>query len=409
MNKIALAITVMCLIISTPGISQTAKPFVSSGGCDCNDAKKITVEKNTKYGPTEAPKGPGKKNEIKSIKGASPVFEKEHNIAWYLLTITFDGELGITILPSQANDDYDFVIYPYTDSLTCNKISRNQVEPIRSNLARSQNIKKGVTGLAYSSDSIFKNSGIGNSFSKSLPVKKGQKYLLALDNVYPKGSGHTLIFYSISNYSITGKAITVPKNQIVQYFILNEANDTVAIDSTKKDGTYVQNVWLNDYEKYSVVFESDSCFASCKTFSPIGMAKKGKVLINDTLYRIVKNKPIKLDNVYFAPGSAVLEPEAIPFLNNLLFMMKKYPKMSIRIEGHVNGDTTISSTMDAAYFRKLSYERAAAVSTYLVSNGIAQDRISMVGYGASKPVIKNPRNPEGMRRNMRVEIVILDY
>ena len=49
--------------------------------------------------------------------------------------------------------------------------------------------------------------------------------------------------------------------------------------------------------------------------------------------------------------------------------------------------------------------RAEAVRSYLVSHGIASDRITAVGHGKSDPVADNA-SPEGRADNRRVEIVV---
>jgi OOP family OmpA-OmpF porin len=54
----------------------------------------------------------------------------------------------------------------------------------------------------------------------------------------------------------------------------------------------------------------------------------------------------------------------------------------------------------------LSKQRAEAVGAYLVSKGVAADRITTDGLGASKPIASNA-TPEGREANRRVEFVIV--
>ena len=53
----------------------------------------------------------------------------------------------------------------------------------------------------------------------------------------------------------------------------------------------------------------------------------------------------------------------------------------------------------------LSQHRAEAVRTYLVSHGIASDRVTAQGFGPANPVADNA-SPEGRADNRRVEIVV---
>ena len=74
---------------------------------------KIKFDKFASYGPTMAPNVFGNLQEI--IK-SNDSFEKEHNSAWYYFDITNDGGLSIEIDPIQKGDDYDFMLFQYTDS-----------------------------------------------------------------------------------------------------------------------------------------------------------------------------------------------------------------------------------------------------------------------------------------------------
>ena len=69
----------------------------------------------------------------------------------------------------------------------------------------------------------------------------------------------------------------------------------------------------------------------------------------------------------------------------------------------VNGYTDSQGT--AAYNQDLSQRRAQSVRDYLVTKGIASDRITAVGYGLKDPIADNA-TPEGRANNRRVEIVV---
>jgi outer membrane protein OmpA-like peptidoglycan-associated protein len=58
-----------------------------------------------------------------------------------------------------------------------------------------------------------------------------------------------------------------------------------------------------------------------------------------------------------------------------------------------------------AYNLELSQHRAEAVRSFLVSHGVAPDRITAQGFGMSQPVADNS-SPEGRADNRRVEIVV---
>ncbi|MCF8295834.1 MAG: OmpA family protein, partial [Bacteroidales bacterium] len=59
-----------------------------------------------------------------------------------------------------------------------------------------------------------------------------------------------------------------------------------------------------------------------------------------------------------------------------------------------------------AFNKDLSERRAAAVKEYLISKGIASERMSNQGFGMSRPVAANDTE-EGRARNRRTEFVIV--
>ncbi len=103
---------------------------------------------------------------------------------------------------------------------------------------------------------------------------------------------------------------------------------------------------------------------------------------------------IAFRNVLFASGSAELLPVSSDELDRLAELLTKANALQVAIAGHtddVGGEGTN---------QQLSEARAAAVKTYLVGKGIADDRITTVGYGESRPVADNA-SEEGRRRNRR--------
>jgi outer membrane protein OmpA-like peptidoglycan-associated protein len=111
---------------------------------------------------------------------------------------------------------------------------------------------------------------------------------------------------------------------------------------------------------------------------------------------------ISLENIQFAADSAVLQPSEFAKLDAIAEILLKYPDRDILVGGH----TALAGT--AAGRLQLSQERADAVSKYLINkNCRSADRLVIRGYGAYVPIADN-RTQEGMQRNRRVEIVILE-
>ncbi len=86
-------------------------------------------------------------------------------------------------------------------------------------------------------------------------------------------------------------------------------------------------------------------------------------------------------------------------LDQLSGTLKKYDDTNILIEGHTD------ATGEDAYNKKLSDRRAQSVENYLVSQGVANSRISTKGYGESQPKADN-NTDSGRQANRRVEVAI---
>jgi outer membrane protein OmpA-like peptidoglycan-associated protein len=104
--------------------------------------------------------------------------------------------------------------------------------------------------------------------------------------------------------------------------------------------------------------------------------------------------------VLFASAKFDLLPAAQANLAQVADTLSKGdPDSRIMVAGHTD------SQGGEAYNMELSQHRAEAVRSFLVSHGVAADRITAQGFGLSQPVADNS-SPEGRADNRRVEIVI---
>ncbi|MDQ3264276.1 MAG: OmpA family protein [Myxococcota bacterium] len=104
-------------------------------------------------------------------------------------------------------------------------------------------------------------------------------------------------------------------------------------------------------------------------------------------------------SLLFASGKANLGQEAMRRLNKVADALKQAEGQKLKIEGH-------SDALGADdYNQQLSYLRALAVRDYLVSRGLAPDRVEAEGFGEQKPIASNTSS-EGRATNRRVEIVV---
>ncbi len=134
-------------------------------------------------------------------------------------------------------------------------------------------------------------------------------------------------------------------------------------------------------------------------FTRYGTQKIARLEISENKIRIVFMAPVLFD-----PGDAFLKPGSLPILQDIIESIDVLPN-SIQIEGHTD-DRPLGKGSKFATNWELSAARAFAVLRFLEINGIAQQRLSAIGYGEFRPVEKND-TPEGRTANRRIEINIL--
>jgi outer membrane protein OmpA-like peptidoglycan-associated protein len=108
---------------------------------------------------------------------------------------------------------------------------------------------------------------------------------------------------------------------------------------------------------------------------------------------------VTLGDLLFATGRSDLKGGAISNLSTLVAFLKRYPDRTVAIEGHT--DSVGSENNNFA----LSQRRAESVRSFLMSQGIAANRMSASGKGEGSPVASND-NATGRQMNRRVEVVI---
>jgi outer membrane protein OmpA-like peptidoglycan-associated protein len=108
-------------------------------------------------------------------------------------------------------------------------------------------------------------------------------------------------------------------------------------------------------------------------------------------------KPLILEGVNFATGKAELTPESQAILDGVAESLVAHEDIKVQVGGHTD------NTGSAAVNKRLSAARAEAVRQYLISKGVAADRLTARGFGPSKPIASN-KTAEGRSQNRRVEL-----
>ena len=115
---------------------------------------------------------------------------------------------------------------------------------------------------------------------------------------------------------------------------------------------------------------------------------------------IASGTAFKLKNIFFDYDKWDVKTESMPELNRLAELLAEYPTIRVEIGAHTDSRGGDQYNMD------LSTKRARAVMDYLISRGMAPERLSSKGYGETVAVASNDTE-EGRALNRRVEFKLV--
>ncbi len=397
------AFLLLSFLFWLPGWSQQVKDSLH---CDCSTPQNIPIYKKHHH---PAPSGHGAVFEFEhNGMQNGKYFDKEHNTVWYSFTIPNDGTLNFDLIPDTVKDDYDFILFKQGGRGTCDSIKNKTLSPVRANISHNGPGTKGVTGLSATARFDYNKPGAHDHYSKSLPVKAGDRYLLVVDNVYQKGKAHTLKFYF--DFKLQGIVLdSVGNKPLTATVVLSDLKSNAVIKETQSDslnkGQFSIPVQLIDTLRWSLSISAPGYFSENIVLTQNSITALLQRPRTFKLRKIEKNKSFALKDINFFPNKDIFRPTSAPALQNLLNVMMDNPTLKILIEGHTNYDPNTSKELDL----RLSEARAVAVKKYLADHGIDNARIATRGYGSTRMIYPMPRTPEQQQQNMRVEIKIEDY
>jgi outer membrane protein OmpA-like peptidoglycan-associated protein len=150
--------------------------------------------------------------------------------------------------------------------------------------------------------------------------------------------------------------------------------------------------------KYQITAEAKGYNPRTVIVDPKDIGANNKVMRDIIL--TPSGETMRLNNLIFPQGKAVIDPKSFEELDEVAQMMKENSKMIIQLEGHTDNQGSSKANL------KLSEDRVEAVKKYLASKGIAKDRIKTKALGGSQP-LSNEMTQEARALNRRVEMRVL--
>jgi outer membrane protein OmpA-like peptidoglycan-associated protein len=237
--------------------------------------------------------------------------------------------------------------------------------------------------------------------------------------------GHGELHPAMSNKSETGRSknrrvdigfFTNKKLGILSGFVVNDSTG-MPIPATiiLRSKSYRDSVSVDESGKFNlttplnevVVIEAtakDHFFVNKVVKITPGVLKSG---IQLEMPRVEAGKKFELENFYFVGNKPVLLPRSVPVLHRLLEFMKLNPEICIRIDGHINLTNQGPASKNSWHW-KLSDDRTKTVYNFLVKNGVDERRMKRKAFANWEMVYPNARDERLMKKNRRVELMIID-
>ena len=216
----------------------------------------------------------------------------------------------------------------------------------------------------------------GDDFGMTFEGMKNQGYFSS-NRGDGKGWDHIYSFYNpeiiqtVKGWVYEKDGYELPSAQV--YMVGNDGTNLKL--SVKGDGSFTQEIRAGvDY-----VF-----LGTCKGFlnhqeqlrvEPV--KKSEEYVLQFPLANIMA--PVLIDNIFYDFDKATLRPESTEALDQLVKLLEENPNVTIELSAHTDYRGS------AEYNKRLSQRRAESVIRYLIEHGIAQDRLTPVGYGKEKP------------------------
>lgn len=350
---------------------------------------------------------------------------------WYKLKAKSTAEVKIELSAINPKDGYTILAFEYNEGDFCSQVFNQKVKPLKGQLKEKE----------------VRESGVLTQFK--LVTEADKNYYICVLNTSASNCGHEL---TLSNGAkkTTVKAIHIPcvipeeeitakeqtelplaNNNLTAFIkLIDQQNSTKHIKAEIAIEDPVTNV------KVKIDFDSSTTHplriqkGKAYTVTCVAPGYKrfehqlviSEYLESDSsdfsifLELLQRGDKFLMSHIYFHPNTYALKKKAKKELDYLVNFLENNPSLNIELAGHTNGNNRVRR--NRAYkkrseqwnfkgtSKKLSVLRAEEIKRKLVKKGVDKGRISTVGFGGDKMLIKDARTLEAIEKNVRVEVKI---
>jgi len=227
----------------------------------------------------------------------------------------------------------------------------------------------------------------------------------------------------IINYILAGRTLTPDSSTLANVVLgqvrvrLMDTEDNVLDETTSNENGGFE-FQVDGETDYLIIGDKPDFFTTRINFSTVGESIPAEQLIEEittknfqtelVMDRIILEKAIVVENIYYGFDSSNIRADAAVELNKLARFLQDNPQIKIELGSHTD------NFGNDDYNLGLSQQRAESAVSYIISKGVDENRIRARGYGETRPIAANSNadgsdNPEGRQRNRRTEIKVFEY
>jgi outer membrane protein OmpA-like peptidoglycan-associated protein len=297
----------------------------------------------------------------------------------YAVAINDDGTYGVPEnlgknINSEGREMFPFVAKDSTLYFSSDGyLNLGLLDVFKSNLLKGESSEPENIGSPY-------NSGYDDfAFFIDSETEKGY-----FSSNRPGGKGSDDV-YSFSTKLCKQKVTGVTRNKLtgliltgVTIRLIDETGKVIEADISKDDGVYTFDVDLDCNKTYTIAGSKPDYKDDKKPLTTNDENEKVNI-VDLNLEPLILDNQIVINPIFFDFDKTNIRTDAEYELESIIDVLRKHPKMVIKIESH-----TDSRGRDR-YNMKLSDRRAKSTRDYIISRGIDTKRIqSAIGYGETQ-------------------------
>ncbi len=242
-----------------------------------------------------------------------------------------------------------------------------------------------VVNLQYPFNTSHDDFGVQvDATGKSGLLSSGRLGTNGHDNIFtfkPLKTPCTLVGHTVERVNTFGssKKREVPVDKVLMQ-LFEEGSDIPVEVYSDKQGRFSFTVKANT--NYTIKGSKTKYLTQTVAMMPDCRFNTDSVKVEMVFNRDTPNKPIVVENIYYDLDKADIKPAAAKELDKLVQVLKDNPSIRIELSSHTDSRQTHK------YNEALSKLRAQSAVDYIVSKGIARDRLLSKGYVENKLVNK---------------------